>query len=57
MMDSWMNIAETLMRNTQKLLATTAIIEREIITLSRAVLALKCYCGFRWYCSCICKQV
>lgn len=57
MMDSWMNIAKTIIRNTQKLLATIAITEREIIILSRAVLAVKCYCRFRLYYPCICKQV
>lgn len=45
MMDFWINFAETVTRNTQNLLEITAIMDRdiyrEIITLNRAVIAVK----------------
>lgn len=42
-----MNFAETLIRNTQDLLGIQAIMDREMITLSRTVIAVKWHCGFR----------
>lgn len=43
MINSWMNVAKRVMRNTQKLLAAAAITKSEIRILSTAVLAVKFY--------------